>query len=364
MSTSKRSKRTTDDDQSPVTGTGTTRSQVKATYGTSTAPGAHGQAAHGGKRPTKNSPPPSKAAEEEDRSEDEDQNEDSENSVGDDEEIEEVDDSAAETGSGKVSGSGRPSTVQEGGGGISMFKVFVSGAVLLFAFLAFDSHYNFVDETQKPAPVLQTVQEKFIAGLAKMREEFPSQSERFWSKLEAGLLPILGNGSKRPVAILLVASPGSEAVANCLAQTFASVVTKIVKSQKPVVFDASKETVAGKSPDEVKKSLDDRLTNAFSSGIKSGLVLHIEALYGESAMILYRFCDTDNAPFKDVALLLTLNLAEKVDTEKDHVVDDELKRIWGDVLNPDRLDQMLDRIRNSVAFVRPETNEVLWAADC
>ena len=82
-------------------------------------------------------------------------------------------------------------------------------------------------------------------------------------------------------------------------------------------------------------------------------------------MIFYRFADNDNAPYKNVAIVLTLTL-ESTDagSERDNVAYDELRKIWGSSLDVDKVEPLLSRIGNSVAFVRPETTNTLSENDC
>jgi len=82
-------------------------------------------------------------------------------------------------------------------------------------------------------------------------------------------------------------------------------------------------------------------------------------------MIFYRFADNDNAPYKDVAIVLTLTL-ESTDTgsEKDNVAYNELRKVWGSSLDVDKVEPLLSRIGNSVGFVRPETTQVLADLNC
>ena len=83
-------------------------------------------------------------------------------------------------------------------------------------------------------------------------------------------------------------------------------------------------------------------------------------------MIFYRFADNDNAPYKDVAIVLALSLesTEITGSERDNVAYDELRQVWGSGLDVDKLEPLLSRIGNSVAFVLPETEEVMASLNC
>ena len=198
----------------------------------------------------------------------------------------------------------------------------------------------------------------------RLREEFPNQTVRLWRIIEAATLPVIEEESPaHPAVILLVAAKGHSAVAECLAQRYAELVTESLNAAAHTAFNC--ETDAYSNPDDAKRQLDSDLSGAFDAGAKAGLVLRLEKLPGPAAMIFYRFADNDNAPYKNVAIVLTLTL-ESTDagSERDNVAYDELRKIWGSSLDVDKVEPLLSRIGNSVAFVRPETRETLAALNC
>ena len=201
-------------------------------------------------------------------------------------------------------------------------------------------------------------------SFGKLRAEFPSQTPRLWRIMESATFPIIEEDKPtHPAVILLVAAKGSESVAECLARRYATLVTETLKAAAHATFNC--ETYTDSDPDDAKRQLDSVLSRAFDAGSKSGVVLRVEKLRGPVAMIFYRFADNDNAPYKDVAIVLTLTL-ESTDTgsERDSVAYDELRKVWGASLDTDKVEPLLSRIGNSVAFVQPETKEALASLNC
>ena len=143
--------------------------------------------------------------------------------------------------------------------------------------------------------------------LRTLREQFPSQSDRLWRIMLSATLPIVEEDDPtHPAVILLVASKGNSAVAECLAGRYAVLVTESLNAAEHATFNC--EMYSQSDPDDAKSQLNTVLTRAFDTGSKSGVVLRLEKLPGPAAMIFYRFADNDNAPFKDVAIVLTLTL--------------------------------------------------------
>jgi len=198
----------------------------------------------------------------------------------------------------------------------------------------------------------------------RLRAEFPNQTDRLWRIMESATSPIIEEDDPtHPAVILLVASRGNSAVAECLAGRYAALVTESLGAAQHATVNC--ELYADSDPDDAKAQLNTALSRAFDSGSKSGVVLRLEKLPGPAAMIFYRFADNDNAPYKDVAIVLTLTL-ESTDTGsgKDNVAYDELRKVWGSSLDVDQVDPLLSRIGNSVAFVQPETRDVLAGLNC
>jgi hypothetical protein len=218
---------------------------------------------------------------------------------------------------------------------------------------------------QKLPKVPFTPVDEFDKGMDELRAQFPSQTDRLWRVITSATLPIIKEVEPvHPAVILLVADQGSSSLATCLAQRYAELVTKVFSAPAYSTFNCQRDT-ANKQPDEVKRELDNKFTSAFEARSRSGVVLHIENLPGKAAMIFYRFCDNDNAPFKDVSIVLTLTLeSAELHSEKDSVAFSELRRVWESGINHDKIEPLFSRIGNSIAFVKPETGEALQKLSC
>lgn len=206
------------------------------------------------------------------------------------------------------------------------------------------------EETGKYIPLEDRLKERFRS----LRVLFSGQIGRLWTVSYAAIRPLL-DVAKHPAVILLAGSKQSTATTDCVALKMSEAVKDAFEAEVPVaVFDCRK--YKDWEPQAVKREMDRQLTEAFENGAKVGVVLAVEALPGTSPMIFYRFCDTANAPFKNVVLILTLNMEKEATSDRDSEAHEELGRLWHSVLDPEQVDPLFSRIGNSVAYVSEESD--------
>lgn len=212
-----------------------------------------------------------------------------------------------------------------------------------------DKQITTKEETGKDTP-LERLRERFRS----LHLLFSGQVQRLWTVSKAAIRPLL-DIPKHPAVILLAGSKQTTATTDCIALKMSEAVKDAFETEAPVaVFDCRK--YKDWEPQAVKREMDKQLTEAFENGAKVGVVLAVESLPGTSPMIFYRFCDTANAPFKDVVLILTLNMEKEATSDRDSEAHEELGRLWHSVLDPEQVDPLFSRIGNSVAYVSKEND--------
>lgn len=220
--------------------------------------------------------------------------------------------------------------------------------------------------------------EMFLQAFNSVKESFGAQTSGFWGIIRAAIkrVALQENPDQPAVFVLMVPSDAYETSA-CFIRVFSDAITNLFQAKPAVEFFT--DTLSGLSPDRVKQLLDDRLKDGLSSGSRIATVHHLEQLHGESAMMLHAYCDNKNAPFRRAIFILTLFVDETSsdpifykfgeDTlikmaETETFVEERLKLIWGETLGTNRFYPLITRIAHSVAFVHPETSDILTKINC
>jgi len=194
-------------------------------------------------------------------------------------------------------------------------------------------------------------------AIEHIREEFPSQLEHIWADFSAGIKETAqGNPTKPSVFMLLYET--EEGTAICLAQKVGNMSTHLLNADKSnplLIIDGAdlehNETLAedyGTLLEEYRPKVEEQ---------RAMIINNLHKIPGTVAQSFHSFCDTFT-PAVDKAVYLFTMKASGVSNRHNptEVAEEELRKLWSDELDVDRLNPLITRITDMTMMIRPEKN--------
>nr|XP_029505995.1 torsin-1A-interacting protein 2-like isoform X3 [Oncorhynchus nerka] len=183
----------------------------------------------------------------------------------------------------------------------------VSGVLGLLAYQHFSLPFRPSGGGDHPAwPVREG---KFVSQLSALEALFPGQRSELWRRSRIHLERHLQTSRPtEPVSLMLTAGRRGEKTLHCLALHLASAFSSALNASSIHIDGASK---AGQDSDQVKLDIDTQLGEAFEGDQPVAVIHRFEELPPGSTIIFYRYCDHENAAYKEVFLLFTVLLPEE-----------------------------------------------------
>ena len=201
----------------------------------------------------------------------------------------------------------------------------------------------------------------FNKTIVELQSSFTNQTDRFWRIIKNRGLAHLKNASPpQPLVLLLAAPPAAHSMVDCFAKKLAEGLDPKYKRMLAKIDGGEERSYTG---EETKKKMDDLLIRSFEKGHRAALVHHLELLPPPSPLLFYSYCDDQNAPHKQVAIIFTVHLPVEPDAslepkEAEGTVEKYLtETVWAKE-NKDAVAALLSRVADTVALMNGEPSSL------
>ncbi|KAF8773054.1 torsin-1A-interacting protein 1-like [Argiope bruennichi] len=225
---------------------------------------------------------------------------------------------------------------------IICFIIFI---IIIALFITFYVRYPDTSHVNDPATTL----------VNSLRSKFGDQPKMTFRIIHSALKNVLVAQPKSPAIILLLATNGSKTVCS----DFANKLVDLLSVPK-FTLKFSGEDFKLASVNKAKMDIDKKIDKTLKiNQLGSVLIEDLDHIPGQAAIILHKYYDHENAPFKKAVFVMTINLNKAITdysdlTVWDKAANDHLLSVWIDT-GVDQVTALLSRLTVSVAVITVES---------
>lgn len=228
----------------------------------------------------------------------------------------------------------------------------LSIVIFIFGVLLVRSCFFTTQDTEKVKEV------SLREAIEHIREEFPSQLEHIWREFSAGINQTAQGTPTKPSVFMLLYET-EEGTAICLAQKVCNMSTRLLKASKSdplLIIDGSdlehNETLAedyGTLLQEYRPKVEEQ---------RAVIINNLHKIPGTVAQSFHSFCDTVSPLVDKAVYLFTMKASGVISNGHNptEVAEEELRKLWSDELDEDKLNPLVTRITDITMMIRPEKN--------
>ncbi|XP_078489183.1 torsin-1A-interacting protein 2-like isoform X2 [Ciona intestinalis] len=187
------------------------------------------------------------------------------------------------------------------------FKIFLLIIFLLCVAVAIDKYRFIYGETDSHSEKMEkSNMEIYKEKMQSLQNEFPSQNNRLWKVVRVAMQEHHNKKNNlQPAVLMLASNADAYPTMHCLASKLADIYSHNCSQPKFVVPENEFKHL---SPESAKLLLDNKISSQFEAGSCASVVPHFELIPPAATTLFYQFCENDNAPYKNVAVILTLQV--------------------------------------------------------
>lgn len=259
---------------------------------------------------------------------------------------------------------GKPSETPENVTGRILVVTAVVGVLFAIILRSFFENMLEVDTPDKPSdrcdPHKGDCRQFLSQSIHKLSEKYKDQESNSWRTLHAAAFSHVSQQSKpvRPIVILVYwVNSSNHQILFDISNVYSSVLSGS-KSDGNIVIQGTE--FVDQESESVQKHIAGELERGFKDGKKVAIIHDFDNLPSCSVLTFHNYCNNEDAPYTDVAIILTMTGNPKMEPgQKPKVLEESVSTIfhkkWSDCpedLPPGKIDAILSRVANNVVLLR------------